>query len=136
MYNRPGFVNWFDPYFEKEHKCADNSRCGCEPAANIQENSDSFIIDLAVPGMKKEDFSIRLEKDTLIISSEKETKTDESVIYSRQEFTTGSFSRSFILPKTIETEKIEAGYEQGILSVTLPKREESKVALNRQISVN
>jgi len=102
---------------------------GFIPAANIKENEKSFDIEIAVPGMKKEDFKINLENNVLTISSEKEEeKNEEKKNYTRKEFVYGSFSRSFTLPKIVETEQINAVYENGILNIQLPKKEEAKVS--------
>ena len=99
------------------------------PAANIKENEKTFDIEIAVPGMKKEDFKINLENNVLTISSEKEEqKNEETKNYTRKEFVYGSFSRSFTLPKIVETEQIKAVYENGILNIQLPKKEEAKVS--------
>ncbi len=131
--NRPAMNPWFDPFFVSERSSAS---CGCKPAANILETGDSFVIEMAVPGRNKEDFSLNLEKDILTISSEKESPADENMNYTRREFQTTAFSRSYIVPKTVDSERIEAAYEQGILRVTLPKKEEAKATLSKQISIN
>lgn len=99
---------------------------GSMPAANITENEKSFLIELAVPGMTKQDFKINLENNVLTVSSEKESeKSEETTNYTRKEFTFGSFSRSFTLPKIVETEQIKASYENGILKMELPKKAET-----------
>ena len=107
-----------------------------DPAANIIDQSDSFVLEIAAPGMVKEDFKINLENNILSISAEVEDqKREEGKNYSRKEFYYGSFSRSFTLPKTIDLEKIQAEYEQGILKVTLPKKEEARVEVKKEIRV-
>ena len=94
-----------------------------DPAANIIENSDSFHLEIAAPGMIKEDFKINLENNILTISVEVEDqKREEGKNYSRKEFYYGSFSRSFTLPKTIDLDSIKADYESGILKIALPKK--------------
>lgn len=106
------------------------------PAVNISENEDGFTLDLAAPGMQKSDFKINLDNNLLTISSEKQDENEEkSEKYSRKEFHYSSFSRSFTLPKSIDFDKIKADYNEGILKISLPKREDSKVALNRQIEI-
>ena len=101
---------------------------GFIPAANITENEKSFDIEIAAPGMKKEDFKINLENNVLTVSTVKEEeKKEETKNYTRKEFVYGSFSRSFTLPRTVETEQIKASYENGILNIELPKREEAKI---------
>ncbi|MDY0076235.1 MAG: Hsp20/alpha crystallin family protein [Bacteroidales bacterium] len=106
------------------------------PAVNISENEDGFVLDLAAPGMQKSDFKINLDNNVLSISSEKQDENEEkSEKYSRREFCYSSFSRSFTLPKSINYDKIKADYKDGVLKVNLPKREDAKVALNRQIEI-
>jgi HSP20 family protein len=106
------------------------------PAVNISENEDGFMLEMAAPGMKKSDFKINLDNNVLTISSEKqEEQEDSKQNYSCKEFNFSSFSRSFTLPKSIDFDKIKADYKDGILRVSLPKREDAKVALNRQIEI-
>lgn len=99
------------------------------PAVNIKENNDKFSIEVAAPGMKKEDFSIEVENDTLVISSEKESKMEEKDKegnYTRREFSYQSFKRTFTLPETADGEKISAGYTDGLLNISIPKKEAAK----------
>jgi HSP20 family protein len=108
-----------------------------DPAANIIELADSFELELAAPGMKKEDFKISLENSVLTISSETMKETEEDGRnYTRKEFSYGSFSRSFTLPKTINMDGIQAEYEDGILKVKLPKREEAKLEVKKEIRIS
>lgn len=103
------------------------------PAVNIKETNKNFVLEMAVPGMRKEDFSIEVEKEILTISSqEKEEKEGKEEVkeekYHLREFNTPSFKRSFRLPENlIDTEKIEASYTNGVLTLTLPKKEEVKI---------
>jgi HSP20 family protein len=101
-----------------------------KPAVNIRENFSNFALELAVPGMGKEDFSIELEKDVLTINAKKsstqETELEQGEKYTRVEFNYGEFSRSFRLPESVEQKEIQANYENGILSITLPKKEAEK----------
>jgi len=109
----------------------------CDPAANILENPDSFQLEIAAPGMKKDDFKINLENNILTISVEMEdAQKEEGKNYTRKEFYYGSFSRSFTLPKTIEMEKIKADYDDGILKISLPKKEESRVEMKKEIKIS
>ena len=104
------------------------------PAVNIQEDEKQFLLELAVPGMKREDFKIDLENQVLTISSEIKEETEETENnYTRREFVYNSFSRSFTLPKSIVAEKIKADYKDGILKISLPKNKETK--LSREIKV-
>lgn len=95
------------------------------PSVNVTKSENGFNIELAAPGLNKDDFNINVEKDRLTVSSEK--KHEEEVnedSYTRREFNYSSFSRSFYLPKSIDREAIEASYENGVLKLTLPKKEE------------
>lgn len=93
------------------------------PAANIKETNVEYVVDLAVPGMKKNDFHINIENGNLIISAEiKSKKTEEEENFTRREFNYCSFSRLFVLPGIINEEDILARYEEGVLTITLPKR--------------
>jgi HSP20 family protein len=99
------------------------------PAVNIKETEKSFEVEVAAPGMSKKDFKIELDNNMLIISSEKkEEKTDEDKDgkYTRREFSYQSFQRSFTLPMDIiDEKKIEAKYKDGILTIVIPKKEET-----------
>ena len=97
------------------------------PAMNIRENENEFLLELAAPGLKKNDFKVRIENDTISINVEKEEKREENEAdYSRREYSYNSFQRFFSLPSTVNSEKIEAKYEDGILKLVLPKTEEGK----------
>ena len=107
------------------------------PAVNIKENDNMFTISVAAPGLKKDDFSIKVENNTLSVSCEKESKKDESNDeFTRQEYNYSSFCRTFALPDDVNANNIEASYENGILKLVLPKKEEAvKAKLSRSISV-
>lgn len=106
------------------------------PAVNIKEENDKFILEMAAPGMSKDAFKINLDNYQLTISSEqKKEKKEKEDNYTRREFVYSSFSRSFTLPKTIDVEKIKADYKNGILLLTLPKKEE-EAKLSRQIKIS
>ena len=97
------------------------------PAVNIVEGESGFRLEVAAPGLKKEDFKINLENNVLSISAQKEQKNEETTEkYTRKEFSFNSFRRSFTLPNTIDGEKIVATYTDGVLNVELPKKEEAK----------
>lgn len=95
------------------------------PAVNIVETEQNFRIELAAPGLTKEDFNIKVEKDTLSISAKKESTTVEGEKVKVREFAYTSFQRHFNLPKTVDAAAIEARYENGVLSLTVPKKEEA-----------
>ena len=108
------------------------------PAANILENNDAFIVELVVPGMDKKDIQVQLDHETLHISfNEKESKKmPDDVQIIRREFNYGSFHRSFYLPKnTIDTNGIQAKFNDGILRVFLPKKDEVKKQPSRVIPI-
>ena len=106
------------------------------PAVNIKEENDKFVLELAAPGMKKDDFKINLDNYQLTISAEtKSEKKEKEDSYTRREFVYNSFSRSFTLPKTIDIDKIKADYRNGILDIVLPKKEE-ETKLTKQIKIS
>jgi len=106
------------------------------PAVNVRETETEFVIDVAVPGKKKEDIKIEVDKNVLTISSEEQTQHEEiNERYTRREFTYGSFRRSFTLPKTVSDDQIQAAYEAGVLKLTLPKRLESLPKPKRTIEI-
>jgi len=107
------------------------------PAVNIKENEKNFTLELAVPGMEKNDLKIDINEDVLTISSETKNETEESTDgYKRKEFSYSSFCRSFYIPDNVDREKIAAAYKDGILSVELPKMEEEKSKLTRQVKIS
>lgn len=110
-----------------------------KPLANVSEKEDRFELELAVPGMKKDNFNISIEKNMLSISAENKTdnteeRQDENVNYTRREFVYGSFCRSFTLPESVDREKISAEYTDGILKLILPKSE--KETLKKLVKVS
>jgi len=116
-------------------------RCRCTPATNIAENEQAFQLEMAVPGFSKEDFRISLEKNTLTVSSDmksedksedKKEEKDETA-YRMREFGRHHFSRSFSLSESIDKDGIKAEYVNGILTITLPKKEEVKVQKEIQV---
>ncbi len=108
------------------------------PAVNVREADNDFTIELAAPGLTKDSFNIELDNDVLHISSEtasqKETKDEGK--YTRKEFSYSTFKRSFNLPDTVDSARIEASYDNGILVLTLPKKEEAKVQPKRLIDIS
>jgi HSP20 family protein len=108
------------------------------PSVNIRENADAFDVEMAAPGFSKDEFKIELNNDVLTISSEKkaENEINEGENFSRREFSYQSFSRSFTLPNTVNSEKIEAKYENGILKVSIPKKEEARPKPSKVIKIS
>lgn len=92
------------------------------PSVNIHETEDNYQISLAAPGLEKQDFDIKLDGDTLVVSAQKSVKDEElNEKFTRREFNFSSFTRSFQLPKEVDVQKIVANYDKGILLLSLPK---------------
>ena len=109
------------------------------PAVNIKETDKAFTVQLAAPGFSKEDFKIELDNDLLTISSEiKAEKTEEANEgkYTKKEFYQSSFKRSFKLPETINEQDINAAYQDGILVIELPKKEEALPKAKRTVEIS
>ncbi len=137
--NKPVMPNLFDEFFGRGlmSEIYNRSLFSSMPSANIVEEKEKFIIELAAPGLEKEDFKINVEEKILSISVEKEdVKEDENSKYSKREFSYSTFNRSFNLPDSIHIDKIEAEYKKGILSVHLPKKEEAIVKPAREIKIS
>jgi HSP20 family protein len=114
-----------------------SSRTSSMPAVNIREDEKNYILDLAVPGMDKKDLKIDISDDVLTISSEsKEESTEERDGYKKKEFNYSSFCRSFYIPDNVNRDKIGANYKDGILTVSLPRMEEEKKNLTRQVTIS
>ncbi|HJN06519.1 MAG TPA: Hsp20/alpha crystallin family protein [Bacteroidales bacterium] len=134
-FNHPGFSHFFEN-FEKTHNGVCNETKGNMPSVNTIENDKDFILEIAAPGLKKDEFKINLENQTLTVSREvKEEKKEKKENYTRREFVYGNFSRSFTLPKSIMFDKIAADYNDGILKLTLPKKEK-EAKLSREINIS
>lgn len=114
---------------------------GTLPAVNILETKDDFRVEVAAPGMKRDDFKVKLDNNILVISSERSPEQDqtgrngEEQEYTRREFNYQSFQRSFTLPQTVMGEKIVAKYVDGVLHILIPKKEEAKKKPAREIEV-
>lgn len=105
------------------------------PAANISESKDHYHVELAAPGLRKEDFRINLERNLLNISVElsaQESQQERS--FNKREFSYSSFVRSFTLPDSADVQGIEAKYQEGVLCINIPKKEEAKMQ-SRQIEI-
>ena len=106
------------------------------PAVNIKEEEDLFLVEVASPGLQKEDFNIEVKDNKLTISSEKkEENVEEKDKYSKKEFSYQSFVRSFTLPRTVNSDAITAKYENGILLIHIPKKDEAKPRPTRLIEI-
>ena len=137
------FPNVFDDLFTRDlwnWGLTNNSSTNTTvPAVNIRETADNYDVEVAAPGMTKDDFRVELDGNTLTITSEKkdEREQKEGERYTRQEFSYQSFQRSFQLHKdVVDIEKIEAKYENGVLHLVIPKKEEVKQKPPRMIQIS
>ena len=114
-----------------------SNKASSMPAVNIREDEKKFTLDLAVPGIDKKDLKIDINEDVLTVSSETKNEMEENRDgYKRKEFSYSSFCRSFQIPENVNREKIEANYKDGILSISLPKFEEEKNKISRQVKIS
>lgn len=130
FFNRE-FLNWGESNFSNTGTTI--------PAVNIKERADDFEVEMAAPGMKKDDFRVELDGNLLTISSEsslqEEEKLDEK--FTRREFSYQSFQRSFTLPRdVVDAENINARYENGVLRLMIPKKEEARPKPPRKITIS
>ena len=137
-----GFQNWsswIDSFFNNDLPTLFNSNFNTGitlPKVNIRETADSYLVEMAVPGLKKSDFKIDLDNQTLCISAElNQESNQEQDSYTKREYGYSSFKRSFSLPETVEDSKINAAYKDGILTIHLPKKEEAKQQPPKSIKV-
>lgn len=114
-----------------------NNKTFSMPSVNILEDEKNYKLELAVPGIDRKDLKIDINEDVLTISSEVKNRNEESTDgYKRKEFNYASFCRSFYIPENVNRDKIEANYKDGILYVGLPKQEEEKNKITRQIEIS
>jgi HSP20 family protein len=134
MDRSPMFNELFNDFFEG---VVNNSVKSFNPSVNIIETDENFKLALAAPGFKREEFKIQVENDLLSISAEKkEEHTEKNEKYNRREFTFSSFKRSFTLPEFTDAEKVSAQYENGIMTLLIPKKEEAKPKPAREIQIS
>lgn len=136
--NINGYPNLVNSFFNKElmDELFAPAHQGTAPAVNVVESAEGYRIEVAAPGLQKSDFKLNLDHNRLTISAEKENKAEASgEKYTRREFSYSSFQRTFTLPTTVDGEKINATYTDGVLHVELPKREEAKVKPARSIEI-
>jgi HSP20 family protein len=137
----PVWSNFFNDFFDRDWMDWTNRNFSDTnttlPSVNIKEGDDSYIVDMAAPGLEKKDFKIELNNGMLTISSEKkiESETKKGQHFTKREFSYQSFNRSFSLPNTVEGDKISAKYENGILKVVIPKKEEAKIKPVRIVEI-
>jgi HSP20 family protein len=130
------FPSVFDEFFKPDWFGGMERYNRSYPAVNIKENEDSFELELAIPGKKKDDFNVELDDHVMTISMESKAEnevTEEN--YTRREFSYNAFTRSFTLPDTVAEDKIEASYTDGILKFKLPKKEEALPKPKRLIEI-
>ena len=141
--NFPAFPQIFDDFFTRDmvdwgfHN--NSSTNTTLPSVNIIESHDGFMVEMAAPGMEKDDFQIELDNETLTISSQRKRSNGlkEGDRYSRREFSYQAFQRTFHLPKSVvDDRQIEAKYENGILRILIPKKEEAKKLPPRTIEIH
>ncbi len=138
----PSFPSVIDRFFDGELMDWNSSNFSSTnstlPAVNVKENENEYIIDVAAPGLKKDDFKVNYDNGRLTISSEKKVENEEKSgdKVTRREFSYQSFQRSFTVAETVvNADKIAANYDSGILHITLPKREEVKPKPAKVISI-
>ncbi|MFZ4545518.1 MAG: Hsp20/alpha crystallin family protein [Saprospiraceae bacterium] len=134
----PTFSNMVDNFFGKDFESIFDtmSKGIMVPAVNVIENKDNYMVEVAAPGLKKEDFKIEVKDNMLSISSEKEVEKDKSTKkYTRKEYSFSSFARTFYLPDDVDVNSINANYENGELSIKI-NRKEVKVENKKEIKVN
>jgi len=130
------FDNLFSPEFNGLNRSGLNASGLTFPKVNISQDKDSYHLELAVPGIAKEDVNIKLDQEILSISSEKKDEAQkEAKGYSRMEFSFTSFERKFNLPEDADSDKISANYINGILFIQIPKREETKPQPPKSIEI-
>jgi HSP20 family protein len=129
---------WVEDFFNRDFlNFFGNESWAATPSVNVKEDESRFFLELAAPGLKREDFKIEVDNQVLSLSSErKEEKTEEEENYRRREFNYTSFQRTFQLPEEVDIDKITANYQDGVLLVTLPKKEEAVTNKKRKIEIH
>ena len=100
------------------------------PAVNILENEANYTLEFSVPGFSKEDLKVAIDNNQVTVSHKTEENKEENINYLKREFSTGGFERSFELPKNVETNKIEAKHENGVLVVSVPKKAKVEIPVH------
>ena len=143
MHNNGITIQPFGKFFDELFNSSISDIVGADftnesPAVNIIENEDSFVLEVAAPGLEKKDFNVSIEKDFLTISAKKENEEvdeNEDKSFKRREYNYQKFTRKFRLPKTVERETLKAKYQQGILKITVQKTAEAKEQGPRTIEI-
>ncbi|MEM9984077.1 MAG: Hsp20/alpha crystallin family protein [Bacteroidota bacterium] len=135
----PSFDQFWNDFFNDETFLSRHQgNLNTVPAVNVREQDHAFQLEVAAPGMKKEDFDIALDDQVLSISAKQESSSEEGSTqdgYTRREFRYAQFRRSFNLPDTVDSEQISAKYEDGVLYLLLPKRAEAQAKPARTIEI-
>lgn len=133
---RKTFRPFFPSLFDDDFFSMPTSRPTSMPAVNIREDEKNYFLELAVPGMDKKDIKINIDEDVLTISSETKNEMENNQDgYTRKEFSYSSFVRNFYIPENVKRENINAGYKDGILTVSFPKMEEDKKKITREVKI-
>lgn len=135
----PTFDSLWDNFFDKDYMTKGMELGTKVPAVNVSETDKAFELEVAVPGLNKEDFDIDMDKDILTISAQKQTETEETSEetkkVTRREFSYSSFSRSFRLPENVDEENISAEYKDGLLHLSIPKKSKEEAEMKKRIEV-
>jgi len=135
-YNGKAYASFSDLVNDMFNTSYSESNVATRPAANIREESNQFVVELAIPGHNKKSIKIDVENENLKVSGNLEIEQKEDESHRRREFNYSSFEREFILPEIVDTTKISAKYENGILYLHLPKKEEAVDQPPRQINID
>ena len=135
MDRSPMFSDLFNDFFDGV--VSNNITKSFSPAVNVKESDHEFKLELAAPGLSKDDFKINIENDMLNISAEKkEEQATQNEKYTRKEFSYASFKRTFTLPETADSEKISAAYDNGVMTLVIPKKDEARPKPLREIKIS
>jgi HSP20 family protein len=132
----PAVSNVFDDFFNGDWPRVRVRVPSDVAKVNVMESNDKFVLEVAAPGMSKEDFTVNVDNDRLTIKGQKESKEEsEDIRCTRREFSFSSFERTFTLPNTVQGDSIKANYKDGILFIEIPKKEEAVVKPSREIEI-
>lgn len=137
--NRKGILPGFlDDFFNDEFWPTRSSQRGINvPCVNVKENDNEYNIEVAAPGLNKEDFDVSLDGNVLTVSAEKKDEDEEkNKDFTRKEFSYTSFKRSFTCPESVDKENIDASYNDGVLNIKIPKKEEAKDKEKKKIDIS
>ncbi len=133
------FDNFLEDFFGRSWTdFTDHELMSSNPSVNVIEKEDSFVIEVAAPGMSKSDFNVEIDNDRLIVSAEKKSETEEKEEgkFARREFNYTSFKRSFQLSEHIDSSKVDASYNDGILRIVLAKKESAVTRAPKTIAIS